>query len=74
MSAAQVQQIKGELSSEAYERLLQVFEKLSLSMRAHDKIIKLARTIADLAGRETIEASDISEAVFFRSLDKKYWH
>jgi magnesium chelatase family protein len=62
-----------KLSDKASEMLKNIFVKMSLSMRAYDKIIKIAQTIADLNGKESIEPEYISEAVFFRSLDKKYW-
>ena len=42
-------------------------------MRARDKILKVARTAADLEGCEEILSRHISEASFYRSLDKKYW-
>lgn len=53
--------------------LEQVFEKLDFSARAYDKVLKVARTIADLEGSETIEGSHIAQAVQFRSLDRKLW-
>ena len=62
------------MTDKATERLTDVFEKTSLSMRAYDKLIKIGQTIADLDGKEVIEAEHISEAVYFRSLDKKYWN
>lgn len=61
------------LQKEEQTFLKEVFETMELSARAYHKILKVARTIADLEGAEEISGAHLAEAIGYRSLDKKYW-
>ncbi|MEG6615340.1 ATP-binding protein [Peptococcaceae bacterium 1198_IL3148] len=59
-------------TSEAKALLKTAFKQLNLSARSHDKLLKVARTIADLAGSDSIEASHMAEALQYRSLENMW--
>jgi magnesium chelatase family protein len=55
------------------ELLQAAIQQLGLSARAHDRILRLAQTVADLAGREEIAVEHVAEAIQYRTLDRKLW-
>jgi magnesium chelatase family protein len=62
-----------DLSEQTKELLKFAMTDLNLSARAYDRILKVARTIADLAGAEKIASEHVSEAIQYRSLDRQLW-
>ena len=62
-----------KIDSQAQELLRIAINQLGLSARAYDRILKVARTIADLEGNPHIEAVHVSEAIQYRSLDRSFW-
>ena len=72
MTAPQVEEFC-PLGDAEKELIRQAFDRLGLSARAYHKILKMARTIADLDGEEAISVIHLSEALSYRSLDRKYW-
>ena len=62
-----------KLDSAGESLLKSAMEEMGLSARAHDKILRVARTMADLDGSDAIQPQNIAEAVGFRSLDRGIW-
>ena len=71
MSTAEIRQYCS-VDEASYQLLKQSFDTLGLSARAHDRILKVARTIADLAGEEAIQLNHVAEAIQYRTLDRKF--
>jgi len=61
------------LDNEGQGLLKQAMKELGLSARAHDRILRMARTIADLDGAAEIRAGHLTEAIGYRNLDRKLW-
>ena len=63
-----------EIGEDGKELLKKAMTRMGHSARAYDRILKVARTIADLAASERIELPHLSEAIQYRSLDRQFWN
>ena len=72
MGAREVQ-THAPVSKDAQDLLKMAMTEMNFSARAHDRVIKVARTIADMAGAEVIGPEHVTEAIQYRSLDRNLW-
>lgn len=72
MSSSQIRRY-AKVDEAGMALLRAAYDSMGLSARGHDRILRVARTIADLAGEETIGAMHMAEAIRMRTLDRKYW-
>lgn len=63
-----------QLTDRAAALLKTAFEKMGLSARGYDRVLKVSRTIADMDGREVIDLAHVSEAVQYRNMERQYYH
>jgi magnesium chelatase family protein len=63
-----------ELDETSKNLIKMAMDKLNLSARAYDRILKVARTIADLEGAENMQSAHVAEAIQYRSLDREFWN
>jgi magnesium chelatase family protein len=62
-----------ELGADAERLLERAMQQQGLTARAHDRILKVARTIADLGGADQLAVPHLAEAIQYRTLDRSYW-
>ena len=62
-----------ELGPDAERLLERAMQQQGLTARAHDRILKVARTVADLEGAERLTVGHLAEAIQYRTLDRSYW-
>ncbi len=72
MGAKEIEQFC-QLDSASLNLIKMAMDRLNLSARAYDRILKVARTIADLSESENIQSNHIAEAIQYRSLDRDFW-
>ena len=61
------------LDADGEKMMRRVYEKMHLTARSYNRVLKTARTIADLSGEAVISAAHLAEAISYRAVDRKYW-